>query len=83
MNQFDESIYRIINSVTKDGSLVNDALLTEALLSTQRTIKQLETIRSAVVKKEISDKAGKLLLLCAELEKVNHFLLRIKQEYSL
>lgn len=83
MNQFDESIYSIINSVAKDGGLVNDALLTEALLSTQRAIKQLETIKSAVVKKEISDKAGKLLLLCAELEKVNHFLLQIKQKYSL
>mgnify|MGYP000245256811 CR=1 FL=1 len=83
MNQFDESIYSMINSVTKDGSLVNDALLTEALLSTQRAINQLETIKSAVVKKEISDKAGKLLLLCAELEKVNLLLLQIKQEYSL
>lgn len=83
MNQFDDTIYSIINSVAKDENSVYNTLLSETLISTQKATKQLETIKSAIVKKELSGKAGKLLLLCAELEKVNRLLLQIKHEYSL
>ena len=86
MSQFDDiddTIFSIIDSVTKDGSSVNNALLSEALISTQKAIKQLETIKSAIAKKKITQKAGKRLLLCAELEKINSSLLQIKREYNL
>lgn len=86
MNQFDDiddTIFSIINSVTKDSSPLNNALLSEALISTQKAIKQLESIKSAIANKEITPNVGKQLLLCAEVEKINSSLLRIKREYNL
>ena len=83
MNQFDSTINGIIDSVIKDTHSINNALLSEALISVQKAIKQSEEIKVAIANRVITDKAGKLLLLCADLEKVNSLLLQIKREYSL
>lgn len=83
MDQFDDTIYNIIESATKNSSSVNNALLSEALIAAQKVIRQSEIIKSAIAKKKVTDNAGKLLLLCAELEKVNSLLLQIKHEYNL
>lgn len=83
MNQFDDIIYNIISSAGKTGGAANSALRSEALISAQTAIMQLEVIKSAIAEKGLPDEAGKLLLLCVELEKVNRSLLQIKREYSL
>lgn len=62
MNQFDDIIYNIINSVEKTGDAANSTLRSEALISAQTAIMQLEVIKSAIAKKGLPDEAGKLLL---------------------
>lgn len=83
MKQFDDSIFSIADAVTKDINLLSNSLLSEALLAVQKVIMQAEAIKSAIANKKAPDKAGKLLLLCAELEMVNSTLTQIRHEYNL
>lgn len=83
MNQFDDTIHDIINSASECNKSANSALIAEALISTQKIIIQSEKIKSSITNKALAGGTGKLLLLCAELEKVNSLLLQIKHEYSL
>ena len=55
MNQFDDIIYNIINSVEETGDAANSTLRSEALISAQTAIMQLEVIKSAIAKKGLPD----------------------------
>lgn len=88
MSQYNESINRIIEALPEDDNAkLNDSLITEAIITLQKTIKQAKSIKisleEARINKRNAEKTGKLILLCADLERISASLTQLMREYNL
>lgn len=84
MKPFDDYIKSFENSLAEEcGISPEDILLAEALLIIQKILDQSKQIKTTISARKVKKTAGKLLLLCAELETINSSLKRTKHEYNL